>query len=259
MTNYNNRDDAKITLYWLEQSRSQRILWLLEELELPYELKRFKRGKNMDADPKLKKIHPLGKSPVITIESFRTEEPVVIAESGMIVEYLIEHFGPHMIPKRYKEGSEGRVGCETEAWMRYRYFMHYSEGSLMPLFLIQLTVNKIRAAPVPFFVKPVTRMIAGKIDGIFLQKNMKTHMDFLEDKINTSPGGGKYLCGDELTGADIMMCFLMQIASMCSMITKKSHPGLMKYLDTMLEREANLKAVDLIVELEVGNTDVLPQ
>jgi glutathione S-transferase len=128
----------------LELSRAQRILWLLEELKVPYELKTYKRQKSMLADPKLKEIHPLGKSPVLEIESPATSKPIVLAESAAIVEYLTDHFGRWLVPTRYQEGKEGQVGGETESWLRYRMFMHYAEGSIMPLNLIGLVVSSAR-------------------------------------------------------------------------------------------------------------------
>ena len=124
----------------LEKSRSQRILWLLEELKLDYELKTYKR-ENMLAPKELKEVHPLGKSPIITVESEATPKPLVLAESGFIVEYLIEHFGTWLSPERYQQGKDGQVGAETEEWIRYRYFMHYAEGSIMPLLVIALLFN----------------------------------------------------------------------------------------------------------------------
>jgi glutathione S-transferase len=120
---------------------------LLEELQIPYDLKIFKRNKAMQAGAELKQIHPLGKSPVISIELAGNPNPVVLAESGLIVEYLIEHFGPHLIPKRYMDGKEGQVGGETESWLRDRYFTHYTEGSLMALMLIQLMVRSEASNP----------------------------------------------------------------------------------------------------------------
>lgn len=126
----------------LEKSRSQRILWLLEELSLPYELKTYKRV-NMLAPPELKEIHPLGKSPIIKIESdaVPNDKPLVLAESGYMVEYLIDHFGPQLAPNKWRNGMEGKVGGETEEWLRYRYYMHYAEGSLMSPLLMSLLFN----------------------------------------------------------------------------------------------------------------------
>lgn len=98
----------------------------------------------MLAPPELKEIHPLGKSPVITIESPHTPKPLVLAESGAIIEYLCDHFGgDKLVPTRYRAGLEGQIGAETEEWMRYRYFMHYSEGSLMPFLVFQLVMDSM--------------------------------------------------------------------------------------------------------------------
>jgi glutathione S-transferase len=126
-----------LTIPRLEQSRAQRIIWLLEELNLKYELKTYKRGKDMLAPKELRDIHPLGKSPVISVEG-PSGTPKVIAESGVIVEYISEHFGTQLIPKRYPEGKDGEPGAETEEWTRYRFYMHYAEGSIMPPLLMSL-------------------------------------------------------------------------------------------------------------------------
>jgi len=125
----------------LEKSRSQRILWLLEELKIDYELKVYKRGSDMLAPAELKSIHPLGKSPVIGIQASADAEPIILAESGAIVEYLSDHFGQWLIPKRYQEGKEGQVGGETEEWSRWRFYMHYAEGSLMTLNVVALVIS----------------------------------------------------------------------------------------------------------------------
>lgn len=131
----------------LNESRAQRILWLLEELHLPYELEVFHRDpKTKLAPPELKQIHALGKSPIISITPPGATDPVLIAESAVIIEYLIEHFGQNttLSPKHWKEGQEGKVGGETEEWMRYKYFLQYGEGSLMPILLVSL-ITKSKA------------------------------------------------------------------------------------------------------------------
>jgi glutathione S-transferase len=116
---------------------------------LKYELKTFKRRPDKLAPTELKQIHPLGKSPLLTLEPPGATEPIVLAESGAIVEYLCDHFSsakPSLVPERYKPGQEGQVGGEREEWMRYRYFMHYTEGSLMP-FLVMTLVNDSTLLP----------------------------------------------------------------------------------------------------------------
>lgn len=149
----NAKTDVSVTLHWLEQSRSQRVLWMLEELNLPYKLTTHKRSSTGLAMGDLKEIHPLGKSPVMTIEAPGGHKEV-LAESGVIVEFLAEHFGRELIPKQYKDGMEGKVGGETEQWQRYRYFMHYAEGSLMIILLLKLfttSESRRRAAAVEAF------------------------------------------------------------------------------------------------------------
>ena len=124
----------------LEKSRAQRLLWLMEELNLEYELKTYKR-QNMLAPDELKEVHPLGKAPLISLESEASEKPIILAESGAIFEYLIDHFGPHLGPTRYEDGKDGQVGGETESWLRYRFYMHFAEGSLMPLLVTMLLMR----------------------------------------------------------------------------------------------------------------------
>lgn len=124
----------------MAQSRAQRILWLLEELKVDYVFKTYKR-KGVLAPPELKEIHPLGKSPLLTVEVEGASEPLVLAESANIVEYLVDHYGNRLMPKRYPDCKDGQVGGETEEWMRYRYYMHYAEGTLMPYLIIKLLLN----------------------------------------------------------------------------------------------------------------------
>lgn len=113
----------------------------MEELNLPYELEIFHRDKVTHlAPPELKKVHDLGKSPVLSITPAGSQDAVIVAESAFIIEYLLDHFsnGSTLLPKRYKDGQEGIVGGETEQWLRFRYFMHYAEGSLMTFMLVSL-------------------------------------------------------------------------------------------------------------------------
>ena len=129
-----------LTFRRLNKSRSQRVLWLLEEMKIDPELKIYKR-QNMLAPEELKEVHPLGKAPILTIESEATSKPLVLAESGAMFEYLIDHFGTWLAPERYQKGKEGQVGGETEEYLRYRYLFHYTEGSLMPLLVTVLLLT----------------------------------------------------------------------------------------------------------------------
>ena len=249
-------------------SRSHRILWLFEELGIDYELKTYKRTKERLAPPELKEIHPLGKSPVVTVEVPGSGSPLVLAESAAIVEYFCDHYdkGGSLVPVRYRAGKNGQVGGETESWVRHRMLMHYAEGSLMPLMLLSLIVGSeytlcllsctkmtlagIRNAPVPFFIKPVTNGVATKIEAGFLQRNMKAHYDFLESQLANSPDGGEYFCGKNLTGAEIMLSYPLEAGESRSGFERSQYPKVWAYLDRIHERDAYKRAVAKIVEIE---------
>ncbi|KAF1998444.1 glutathione transferase [Amniculicola lignicola CBS 123094] len=243
-----NQQDCKVTLYWLNQSRGQRIAWLLEELKLDYELKTFKRDKNSRAPAELKEIHPLGKSPAVGIEVPGAEKPVILVESGTLVEYLTDHFGSWMVPKRYPEGKEGVIGAETEEWMRYRYVMHYVEGSLFTVLTIAMFMNNIRKAPVPFFIKPITRMIANNVDSLFTNPEVALHLTFLEDYLASAPGGGDFFCGQTLTGADVMMIFALEALISRGDVAETSYPKLYSWVRRIQARDAYKRAGDRITQ-----------
>ena len=198
-----------LTVHHLENSRSQRILWLLEELELDYVIKRYQRDKTTSlGSPELKAVHPLGKSPVIT------DGDVTVAESGLIVEYLIETYG------------NGRLSppVGTPEHLQYRYWLHYAEGTFMPLMLVSLILNKIETAPVPFFIKPVTKGIAAKAMAAYAGPNIKRNLDYLEQTLQAAP----WFCGDEMTGADIMLSFPIEAAATRTSLSS-DYPALMAF------------------------------
>lgn len=130
-----------LTSVRLEVSRSHRILWLLEEIGIKYDLKTYKRTKAGLAPPELKEVYPLGKSPVLTIVPHGSTTPIVLAESAAITEYLCDYFGKWLVPQRYRQGQDGQIGGESESWLRFRMLMHYAEGSLMPLMLLGIIVQ----------------------------------------------------------------------------------------------------------------------
>jgi glutathione S-transferase len=178
----------------LNNSRSQRVLWLLEELGLEYEIKRYERDKKtMLAPAALKKVHPLGKSPVIT------DGNVTVAESGAIVEYLVEKFG------------EGRLVPPpgTPAKLRYTYWLHYAEGSLMPPLLMKLVFKRVEKAPMPFFVRPVARAIAKGAGTSFIDPQIKLHLGYIEEEL----GKHAWFAGKDFTAADIQMSFPLEAAA----------------------------------------------
>jgi glutathione S-transferase len=188
-----------ITLHHLENSRSQRVLWLLEELGIAhgsgYTIRHYKRDpKTLLAPAELRRVHPLGKSPVIT------EGDVTVAESGAIVEYLLDSHDP-----------QGRLRPPpgTEARRRFTYWLHFAEGSAMPYFVFKLVIDKVRAAPVPFFVKPVVKGIADKVDAAFTMPNIVRTLDFIEAELAQRP----WFAGDAFSAADIQMSYPIEAAA----------------------------------------------
>ena len=212
-----------IVVHHLNNSRSQRVLWLLEELELPYEIKHYQRdAKTMLAPPALREVHPLGKSPVIS------DGDTVVAESGAIVEYLVgQHGQGRLIPPE-----------ETPERLLYTYFLHYAEGSAMPPLLLKLVFDKIASTPVPFFIKPVVKGIVGKVMGGFVGPQLKTHLDFLESEL----GRRKWFAGAEFTAADVQMSFPIEAAAQRAGLDA-SRPKLMAWLKRIHARPAYKRAL----------------
>ena len=214
-----------ITVHHLNNSRSQRVLWLLEELELPYEIVHYQRDpKTMLAPPELRKVHPLGKSPVVM-----TDEGLVLAESGAIIETVIERYG------------QGRLAPATgsEQALRYRYWLHYAEGSAMPPLLLKLIFDKIENAKMPFFIKPIAKGIAGKAKAGFVSPNIRTHLDFMEGEL----GRSDWFAGTEFTGADIQMSFPVEAARARGGLDE-SRPRLMAWLARIHARPAYQRALE---------------
>ncbi|RYD53689.1 MAG: glutathione S-transferase [Sphingomonadales bacterium] len=197
-----------IIVHHLENSRSQRVLWMLEELDLPYEVKRYQRNKaTMLAPPELKRVHPLGKSPVIE------HEGRAIAETGAIVEYLVEQ-------------ADGRLGAPAHRSdaLHYRHFLHYAEGSLMPPLLLKLVLSRV-----PLFGKAAQKKIKPMID---------VHLDYVEAELAARP----WFAGPEMTAADIMMSFPLEAAVARAGATE-GRPHIAAWLQTIHARPAYQKAL----------------
>ncbi|MES2054776.1 MAG: glutathione S-transferase [Pseudomonadota bacterium] len=202
-----------IIVHHLENSRSQRILWMLEELGLPYEIKRYERNKaTMLAPPELKRVHPLGKSPVI--EDIDADGGRVIAETGAIVEYLVEK-------------ADGRLGAPAhrDAVLRYRQFLHYAEGSMMPPLLLKLVLARI-----PLFGKKAMKRIQPMID---------VHLDYVESELAARP----WFAGEEMTAADVMMSFPLEAARSRAGLDD-SRPATIAWLDKVHSRPAYQVALE---------------
>ena len=213
-----------IIVHHLNNSRSQRILWLLEELGLEYDIKRYQRDpKTMLAPPELRQIHPLGKSPVIT------DGDLTLAESGAIVEYLVGRYGNgRMVP-----------AADTPEKLRYTYWLHYAEGSVQPMLLMKLIFDKIEKAPMPFFVRPIARAISTKTKSAFIQPNITRHLDYMEAEL----GKTAWFAGPEFTAADVQMSFPLEAAVSRGGLDAK-HPKLMAFLDRIHARPAYKKAIE---------------
>ncbi|KAJ4144597.1 hypothetical protein LMH87_003476 [Akanthomyces muscarius] len=251
-------EEAKVKLYWLEQSRSQRILWLLEELKVNYEVEIFHRDKQTFlAPPELQKVHPLGKSPVISITPPGADaKPIVLAESGWMTEYLCTHFleGQRLVPKRWQEGKENTIGGETEAYLRHQYYLHYAEGTLMPYLVLSLVIGRLKSTDIPFFVRPITSMVANKIISAFIAPNIKKNLAMLNDQLSTS--GGKYLCNDQLTAADILMSFpLIAAQARFKDIVpgwEQTYSRVSEYIKTLESSPGYKKSIAKVEELDGG-------
>ena len=213
-----------IVLHHLNHSRSQRVLWLLEELGLPYEVRYYERDpKTMLAPPELRRIHPLGKSPVIT------DGELTLAESGAILEYLVQRYGDGRL----------RPAPGTREAVRYLYWMHYAEGSLMPPLLLKLVFDRIRKAKMPFFARPIARSIADKALQGFVMPQIKTHLDFLENELQQSP----WFTGAEFTVADIQLSFPIEAARARGGLDS-ARPRLLDFLRRIHERPAYARALE---------------
>ena len=213
-----------IIVHHLNNSRSQRVLWLLEELGVPYEIKKYERdAKTMLAPPELQKVHPLGKSPVIT------DGDVTVAESGAIIEYLVERYG------------NGRLApaIGTLERLRWRYWMHFAEGSAMPPLLLKLIFDKVASAPMPFFVKPIARGISAKVQSMMVTPNLKRQLDFMEGELAKS----EWFVGNEFSAADVQMSFPIEAAAQRAGLDA-SRPKLMNWLKRIHARPAYRRALE---------------
>lgn len=223
-----------IVVHHLNNSRSQRVLWLLEELGLSYEIKRYERDTNtMLAPASLRQVHPLGKSPVIT-DGERT-----IAESGAIIEHLVDTHG----------GGRLKPPPDSAERLRYTYWLHYAEGSAMPPLLLKLIFDRMESAPMPFFIRPVAKSIARRAKSSFIEPQLKLHLDYMESEL----GKSEWFAGAEFSAADIQMSFPLEAAVMRAGLNE-SRPRLKAFLDRIHARPAWRQAL-----ARGGKYDFAPQ
>lgn len=219
-----------ITVHHLETSRSQRVLWLLEELGIPYDIMRYRRDpKTRLAPPELKAIHPLGKSPVIV------DGDVTVAESGAILEYLVEHYGAQA--QGDAAGLQPLPG--TPAHRQCRFWMHYAEGSLMNWLVMKLVFMSIPKQPMPFFVRPVARALCEKVQARLIDPNLDTALAFMESHL----AANAWFAGDQLTIADFQMSFAVE-AALVRGKGASNFPRLKAYKEKMEARPAYRRAIE---------------
>jgi glutathione S-transferase len=220
-----------IIVHHLNHSRSQRILWLLEELEIAYEIRRYERDRTtMLAPASLREIHPLGKSPLIV------DGDLTLAESGAIIEYLVQQYG--------QEKMAPAAG--THERLRYTYWLHYAEGSAMPPLLLKLVFDRIEKGPMPFFVRPVAAAIARRAKSSFIQPQIERHLDYLEQELANSD----WFAGNQFSAADIQMSFPLEAAAARGGLGE-SRPRLMAFLKRIHDRPAYKRALERGGEYEL--------
>jgi glutathione S-transferase len=212
-----------ITVHHLNNSRSQRILWLLEELGVAYQIKRYARDpKTMLAPPELLAVHPLGKSPVIT------DGELTLAESGAIIDYLADRYGTALLPPA---GTPERLRCN--------YWLHYAEGSAMPPLLLKLVFDKVESSPMPFFIKPIARGIAHKVKNTLIVPQLRRHLDYLEAEL----GKSTWFACKQFSAADIQMSFPLEVSASRAGLDS-SRPHLKAFLERIHARPAYQRALE---------------
>jgi glutathione S-transferase len=224
MNVFGRRHPPMITVHHLNNSRSQRVLWLLEELGLPYEIKHYQRDpQTMLAPDSLRQVHALGKSPVIT------DGEATVAESGAIVEYLVEHHGQGaLVP-----------AAGTAERLRYTYWLHFAEGSAMSPLLMKLVFDKVTTSPMPFFAKPIAKAISAKVLSSFVTPNIERQLDYMEAEL----GRSTWFAGKDFSAADIQMSFPLEAAAQRAGLNA-SRPKLMAFLKRIHARPAYKKALE---------------
>lgn len=218
-----------LTVHHLETSRSHRVLWLLEELGVPYELKRYARDpKTRLAPASLRKVHPLGKSPVIT------DQGDAIAESGAIIEYLVETYGASAAG----DLAQLQPAAGTPEHRRCRFWMHYAEGSLMNWLVMKLVFTSIPRQPMPFFAKPIARALCAKVQQQLIDPNVEAGMAYMEEHLGRHP----WFAGEQISMADFQMSFAVE-AALSRSAKAAECPKLQAYAKRMRARPAYQRAI----------------
>lgn len=222
-----------LTLHHLNQSRSFRVLWLLEELQdlytVQYTLQIHARNKNHLAPAELSRLHPMGKAPILVDDELPQGEQA-IAESAVILEYLLDKYDARSLLRPVGD-------AKTDAYRRCLFWTHFAEGSFMPPLVMRLILQKAKAKT-PFVVRPVARALQQKIDALILGGNIQKSLDLLEDALSKNA----WLAGD-FSAADIQM-HLPATAALRS-ADANAYPAARAWLDRCQNRQAFVRAVEI--------------
>ncbi|CDH12252.1 probable Glutathione S-transferase 1 [Zygosaccharomyces bailii ISA1307] len=209
-----------IRVHFLNESRAFRVLWLLDQLKIDYEIIPYKRNDEFRAPEDLKKIHPLGRSPLLEVEDRQTGKKKILAESGYIFQYVLQHFD--------KSGSLNNQ--DPDKAEEIQYYLHYVEGSLQPPLMIEFVLSMVKKAPIPFPFSYFAGKVSDKISEKYSKGEVKNQFDFIEGEISKNEG---YLVGGQLSAADILMTFPLDIAFTRKFADPKKYPSIQKWLTTM--------------------------
>ena len=223
-----------ITVHHLNNSRSQRILWLLEELNVEYEIKRYERDPVTIRAPKsLQAIHPLGKSPVIQ------DGDIIVAESGAIIEYLVRQYGSkQFLPEE-----------NSQTYRDVIYWLHFAEGSLMPPLLMKMVFDKLKQSPMPFFVKPIAKQISDKVMKTFVSPEIKLLLEYIDNYLSERT----WFVGEHLSGADFQMSFPLE-ACVARGTVDQNYPNILAFVQRFQSRAAYLAALERGGDYDYGPT-----
>ncbi|MGD9593004.1 MAG: glutathione S-transferase [Candidatus Berkiella sp.] len=205
-----------IIVHHLNNSRSLRIIWLLEELELEYEIKHYQREKSWRAPLEYKKLHPLGYSPVIT------DGEVTLGESGAIIEYILQQHGQNKL----------KPTLGSKEWVDYLFWLHFAEGTFMPVLFLKLVISKVHQKS-PFFIKPVTKKINSIINREVVMPRLLTQIGYIESKLNNN----EWLLGENFSAADIQLAIPLIWANTDAKLLE-NRPNILAYLARLKERPA---------------------
>lgn len=209
-----------IRVHFLNKSRSFRVLWILDQLKLDYEIIPYYRDENFRAPVELKKVHPLGRSPLLELEDRKTGSKKILSESGYIFQYILQHF----------DKTKSLDNADPEKSEEIQYYLHYVEGSLQPPLLIELILSMVQNASIPFPFSFFSSKVAEKIGEKYSRGEVKNQLDYVEGQISKNDG---YLVGGKLSAADILMSFPLEAAFGRQFADPNQYPSIDRWLKNL--------------------------